>query len=448
MAPHETGRPRGAPPDGYSPGSQHPPRLDLNELLTQLVERARSVIGVQDRFAALLRASQVIVSDLEPSTALRRIVEVARKLGRARYAALTVLRPDGGLEQFLHVGCDDETVAAIGRLPEGKGLLGALGDEPQVIRLAHIRDDHRSVGFPTGHPPMDSLLIVPIRVRDEVYGNLYLTGCEDGEFTAEDEDVVSALAAAAATAIGNARLYAESNRREEWQRASTEITRQLLLSEGERPSLRVIAERLRDTAEADLVLVFLPAGGGQMRIEAAVGVGEDRLVGATHPLEGTLSGQAISTGRAAIIDDVQRESGNAAGLSAVAPFGPVMVIPLAGLRGPRGAIVATRLRSRRAFDKAELDMATTFANHAAAALELADASAAQHRMTLLEDRDRVARDLQDHAIQRLFGVGLAVQSVAAGLGDDQRAARLNRVVQDLDETIRQIRRSIFELPAP
>jgi GAF domain-containing protein len=192
------------------------PRLELDQLLTQLIDHAQDVVAARDRLRGLLRANRLIIGDLALPVVLRRIAEGARDLVQARYAALGVLGPDGGLEQFIHVGVDEETVARIGHLPEGKGLLGALIDEPHPIRLANLADDPRSVGFPEGHPPMNSFLGVPIRIRDEVYGNLYLTEREGGPFTAEDEELVAALAATAASAIDNARLYAEAGRRQRW----------------------------------------------------------------------------------------------------------------------------------------------------------------------------------------------------------------------------------------
>ncbi len=426
-------------------GSTDVPNLGLDELLSQLVDRAQDYIAAQERLRGLLRANRVIVGDLALPVVLRRIIEAARELVGARYAALGVLSSDGGLEQFIHVGLDDETVARIGRLPEGKGLLGALIDDPRPIRLETIADDHRSVGFPEHHPPMKSFLGVPIRIRNEVFGNLYFTEREGGQFTAEDEELVSALAATAATAIENARLYEESGRRQQWLQASTEITRQLLSTEGESP-LQVIARRLHEMAEADVVTVVLPTEDERsLMVEVATGERAAELTAVTYPLEGTLSGLAIHGGRPVLVGDVREEHGFTVHISDVMPIGPLMAIPLVGAQRARGALMVGRLHGRHRFNEADLEMATTFAQHAAVALELADARADQQRVVLLEDRDRIARDLHDHVIQRLFAAGLSVQSVASGLRDEQRVARLGRVVDDIDDTIRQIRTSIFEL---
>lgn len=430
------------------PGSLIAPRLELDDLLTQLVDRAHDVLAAQNRLRGLLRANRIIVGDLALPVVLRHIVEAACELVHAPYGALGVIAPGGGLEQFIHVGMDDATVARIGHLPDGKGLLGALIDDPRPIRLRNIRDDPRSVGFPPHHPPMASFLGVPIRVRGEVYGNLYLTGHDDAEVSAEDEELVTSLAATAGVAIENARLFDEARRRQDWLQASTEITRQLLSNEGEEP-LRVIARRLQQIADADAVNVVLPTADSQrLMVEVATGAGADQLTALSYPMDNTVSRLVLDTGRPVLIGDLASDQRHTVHLSEVVPVGPLMVLPLVGTQRVRGALVVGRLQGRPQFTDADLEMATTFANHAAVALELADARVDQERVTLLEDHDRIARNLHDHVIQRLFGAGLTVESVAAGMTTDRRATRLTQVVDDIDETIRQIRTSIFQLRGP
>ena len=424
------------------------PRLELDELLTQIIVRAEEVLATQGRLRGLLAANRTITADLTLPTVLRRIVEAGCQLVRARYGALGVLAQDGGLAEFVHVGLDERTVARIGHLPEGKGLLGALIDDPRTIRLRSIEDDPRSVGFPPHHPPMTSFLGVPVLVRGKVFGNLYLTERIDGgEFTADDEELVAALAATAGVAIENARLYEQSQRRQDWLQASAKITRQLLSAEGEEP-LQLIASEARQIADADVVTVVLPTESRErMMVEVAAGRAADELTGMSYPIEHTLTGLALSSGHPVLVGDPD-DSDYDSHLSEVLPVGPVMVLPLVGTVDTRGALVIARLRGRSRFDDADLDMATTFANHAAVALELADGRENQQRMILLEDRDRIARDLHDHVIQRLFAAGLAVESVAARPGSDETSLRLRRVVTELDETIRQIRTSIFQLRGP
>jgi signal transduction histidine kinase len=432
-------------PEPAEGGFEDGPRLELDQLLTQLVDRAQDVIAAQGRLRGLLVANRMIIADLDLPVVLRRIVEAACQLVHARYGALGVLDPVGGLQEFIHVGIDDETAERIGPLPAGKGLLGALIDDPRPIRLRAMSDDHRSTGFPPEHPPMTSFLGVPLRVRDEVFGNLYLAEAESGEFTAEDEDLVTALAATAGIAIENARMFEQARRRQDWLQASMRITRQLLSVQGEEP-LKLIARQARQIAEADLVTVVLPtANRKRLMVEVASGELADELTGFTYPVEESLAGVAFETGRPVLIGDATENTDFHVHMSEFLEVGPVMVVPLLGTERARGALFVARLHGRHRFDEADLDMATTFANHASAALELADARSHQQRVVLLEDRDRIARDLHDHVIQRLFAAGLSVQSVAAGLPGDGRAERLDRVVYDIDETIRQIRTTIFQL---
>ena len=204
------------------------PRSELDRALQEVVERAGEVMRTQGRLRALLRATQAVVEPIELPVVLERIVQAAVELVDAEYGALGVVAPEGGLEEFIHVGMAPEAVAAIGHLPEGRGVLGALIDDPRPIRLRHIGEDPRSVGFPAGHPPMDGFLGVPIRVRDEVFGNLYLSNPRATEFTAEDEQLVTALAATAGFAIANARLFDETRMRQLWTASSAQIASSLL----------------------------------------------------------------------------------------------------------------------------------------------------------------------------------------------------------------------------
>src|SRR4051794_37802979 len=263
MDPHSTG-----PVVPAFPGIA---RLELDELLVQLVERAQEVLGTQGRLRGLLAATQAITTDLSLPDMLRRIVEAARDLLNVKYVALGVLAREGGLAEFIHVGMTEETVAEItAGLPHGRGILGLLIDDPKPIRLADLAQHPTSYGFPEGHPPMRTFLGVPIRSRGEVFGNLYLTEKADGaEFTREDEELVTALAAAAGIAVENARLFTEARRREQWLEASARITGALLASpQTDAPaSLSLIARSAREVAEADRALLFLPAGDNDLLIE-------------------------------------------------------------------------------------------------------------------------------------------------------------------------------------
>ncbi|MCX6394904.1 MAG: GAF domain-containing protein [Propionibacteriales bacterium] len=421
------------------------PALELDELLSQLIDRATDVRSAHERMRGLLKANLSIIGNLALEVVLRSIVEAACELLEARYGALGVLSPDGhGLEQFIHVGIDAESVARIGDLPQGKGVLGALIEDPVPIRLHELSEDLRSVGFPDNHPPMHTFLGVPITIRGEVFGNLYLTERISGDFSAEDVELASALAATAAVVIDNARLFEDARRRQEWLSASAEVSVAIATATGDEP-LRTVAERVHRLARADVVTVVLPESGHErLEVAVAVGLDSDRLTGSSYSLAGTLTEQVLDTGKPSMVAGLEPDDGSV-NLRHTLPVGPVMVLPLAGPDGVRGALVVGRLTPGRPFSESELEMATTFANQAALALELAESRERQERMQLFEERDRIARDLHDHVIQQLFAAGLTLQGISMGLGDPVEAARISAVVDSLDQAIQQIRNSIFEL---
>jgi signal transduction histidine kinase len=417
------------------------PRLELDQLLAQLVERAQEVLSTQSRLRGLLHANQMIVGDLALPAVLRQIADAARDLAGARYAALGVIGPDGGLVEFVHTGMPADAVATIGHLPQGKGLLGALIEDPRPIRLDHITDDHRSSGFPAGHPPMDSFLGVPIRIRDEVFGNLYLAQSHRGAFTAEDEELVKALAATAAAAIDNARLYQVAQTRQRWLQASAAITPQLLDLDCPDP-LRTIATTAGRVADAGIVLVIVPAEDGTaMRVQTAEGDHAADLLGLTVPTQGSLSGQVLATGTPLRTTDLPA----ACALPTTLDTGPVLLVPLRGNDQTHGVLAMTRPRAHTPFTDNDLDMAAGFTAQAAVALELAAARAEQQRTAMHHERDRIAADLHDHVIQRLFAIGLTLQSTATTGIPGPAADRIASAVRDLDTTISQIRSAIFTL---
>ena len=434
----------GALQDGEpGPGDLSMPLAET--LMAELVKHAADILTVQARLRALLRANRTIVAELSLAAVLHRIVEAARDVSGAKYAALGVIGPDGLLEQFIHVGMDKATVDAIGHLPEGRGLLGAVIEHPEPIIVSEISEDPRSSGFPAHHPAMHGFLGVPIRLRDQVYGNLYLTEPASGSFSDEDAELVSALAATASVAIENARLYEESRRRQEWLRASMEVQRAILGSnENSQEILQRIAASALRLANADVVsIVRSSSRPDQLEVAVAVGIGEEKLQGLHYPTAGSLAWEAMTAGHGMIghTSDLDQF----VHLSSVVPVGPLMTSPLIGEGAPRGAIVVGRRPDGQPFTRTDLDVAESFANQAALALELSDGRADQQRLTLLEDRDRIARDLHDHVIQRLFATGLSIQAAASMVANSEVNARLQRSVDDLDETIKQIRTSIFQL---
>lgn len=400
----------------------------------------------EDRVQRLVELNRAIVAELSLAAVLRRVVDAARTIGRAQYGALGVLAPDGRLEQFLHVGMDSDTVSAIGELPSGRGVLGALISDPRPIRLPSIGKDRRSSGFPAAHPPMSSFLGVPIQSRGEIYGNLYLTNRLDAaEFTAEDEDLVQAVAATAGVAIENARLYEESRRQQEWLRASADISRDLLQGATTATDIVTrIADVVRRLAAADVVTVVFPAAtAAELTVQIARGHQAHQLLGYTYPFEGSLAGQAMTSGHALLL--APDHGGYFVHLQSAFDVGPVMACPLVGEAGVRAAVMVGRREGSAAFTPADLRMAEAFANHAAIALELSDRREKQRHLEVLEDRHRIARDLHDHVIQRLFATGLSVQAAAMRSSDPDMTEKLQTAVEDMDDTIRQIRTSIFGL---
>ena len=396
-------------------------------------------LATQGRLRALLRANEAIIGHLDLPVVLERIVGVAVNLVGAQYGALGVLSPDGGLEQLINVGMTPQQVKRIGNLPQGHGLLGALIDDPHPIRLSRLAEDPRSVGFPPHHPSMASFLGVPIRVRDEVYGNLYLSNQSSGEFSEDDEQLVVALAATAGIAIENARLFAETLRRQAWAAASAEITA-ALVSTDEGNSLNILTARMLTLADADVVWVLQPTtDAGQMIVTTARGIDEEHIEGTTMDAGGSIVGSVIEAGQPRQVDDgagLQSLPGNRQHL------GAVMAVPLAA--PGRGVLLVARLAGRPRFARGDLEMAANFAGQASVAMEISAARAARQKVALLEDRGRIARDLHDHVIQQLFATGLELQNIA-GQTQGDIAERISASVTSLDGSISQIRTVIFAL---
>jgi signal transduction histidine kinase len=419
------------------------PRGNLDAALDELVLQARTVLETQSRLRALLRANQAVVSQLELPVVLRRIAQSAVELVGAEYGALGVISPVGGLEEFIHVGMPDAVADSIGHLPEGHGLLGALIDDPQAIRLPHLAADPRSAGFPAHHPPMESFLGVPIRVRDEVFGNLYLTNGESGEFSAEDEQLVQSLAASAGFAIANARLYSETERRRAWAAASAEVTA-AMLSANHEDAIEILVDRVLELSGSDIVAIVTDAGA-DLRVSIAVGLDAAALSGMHVAKADSVSGSVLEAGQPLLLDN---GFGDLAPLTNGRRLGPVMAVPLFAGGVPDGVLIVGRLRDRVRFTRSDLEMAADFAGQASVALELLRAKALQQSVLLAEDRSRIARDLHDHVIQQLFGSGLELQSVASSLASPALTERLMETVGHLDDAIAQIRTVIFALTPP
>ncbi len=430
--------------DGHSIDFPDESRGELDLALDNLVARARDVLKIQGRLRSLLRANQAIVEQLDLPVVLERIVASAVELVGAKYGALGVVAVDGSLEQFINVGMTPDQIVAIGHLPEGHGLLGALIEDPHPIRLDRISDDERSTGFPTGHPPMGAFLGVPVRVRNEVYGNLYLSKEDTESFSSEDEQLVVALAATAGVAIENARLYAETQRRQAWSAASAEFTANLLAPENS-DAIAILAGRILELSDADIAWVLLPGDNpAELVIAIARGEDESNMQGSSITEVDSLAASIIRGGIPRRVDD-----GIDLGftLSDGRSLGSSMAVPLMTDGLAEGVLLIARLHGGLPFAVADLEMAADFAGQASVAMELEAARADRQRMVVLEDRGRIARDLHDHVIQQLFGTGLELQSIAGGLPMGPVSDRIIQAVANLDGTISQIRTIIFALSA-
>ncbi len=423
------------------------PSLRLDELLDELQVRLQAVLSTRDRVYSLLEAVVAVGSNLELEVLLRRTVETAVTLVDARYGAMGVIGQDGKIAEFIPVGLSEEEITRISYWPEGKGVLGRLITDPRPLRIANLADHPDASGFPEGHPPMHSFLGVPIRVRGEVYGNLYLTDKEGGgQFEAEDEAVVVALAAAAGVAIENARLYEEARRQQRWLGATAEVTRQLLSGAEESTALALITERALDMTGADLVIVSLPLGHGErLRIEYAAGEGAPDVLGLVLPAEDSIFGPVLATGEFVSLADFNADDWIAEPAKSRLRLGPTVVVPLSTPGRLRGVLAAGRRPGSMPLSRAAGEMLATFAAQAAIALQLAEHRMQAERMAVFEDRDRIARDLHDLVIQRLYATGMSLQGASAQIEAVEVAERVGNAVDALDDTIKEIRSAIFAL---
>ena len=427
------------------------PADDVDDLLQKVLGRVGDVMDARDRLQGLLDAVVSLAGDLSLGSVLQRIVTTASELVGAQYAALGVLQTtdptaERRLREFVTHGLTDEQRAAIGDLPRGHGLLGVIIDHPEPVRLHDIGADRRSHGFPEHHPPMRSFLGVPVRIRDTVFGNLYLTEKRDGvAFTSEDEQVAVALAAAAGVVIENARLYDEAAGRQRWLEAAAEITTALLGDVGRDEVLQLVADRAREVSGAALSTVaILDPESGSLVLEVVSGQVDAGHVGTILPVGRGVAAAVMAGGEQVVVDDlgaVEREPpldredlARVMGVPLCADGGLMGVLTLAWARV--GGHVATPLDTR---------LPASFAEQAALALQVASARQDRALLAVYEDRDRIGRDLHDLVIQRLFAIGLTLENASRLAVRPEVESRISTAVDDIDLTIREIRRTIFEL---
>ncbi|MFD7844899.1 GAF domain-containing sensor histidine kinase [Nocardia sp. NPDC059764] len=439
------------PPDGSYSVRETLSQLRLRELLVEVKDRVELIIDARDRMDGLVEAMLAVTSGLDLDQTLRTIVHTAISLVNARYGALGVRGQDqhgqNPLEQFIYEGIDEATRAEIGELPEGRGVLGLLITQPKTIRLDNIADHPSSVGFPANHPAMRTFLGVPVRIRDEVFGNLYLTEKAGGQpFTEDDEVIVQALAAAAGTAIDNARLYQSSRTRQAWIEATRDVATEFLAGTAPQEVLAHVVAHTRTLT--DSVWAFLavddepdrdPGDVEDLRISQCSGPD-----GKTHSgfvrTAGTAVGQAFRQGLPQSLD-----RSDDLGLDIALDAGPAMVLPLNTQDSTFGVLVMVRPAGAAPFSDELQGLAAAFTDQAALAIQLSEAQQRMRELDVLTDRDRIARDLHDHVIQRLFAAGLSLQGTVARARSAEIRERISDVINDLQDVVQEIRTSIFDL---
>ena len=397
------------------------------------------------RAERLLETGLALASELSLPALLQRIVEIAVELSGARYGALGVLAADSvHLSDFITAGLTSAERNAIGLLPTGKGILGALITTPEPLRLADISRDPRSVGFPPHHPPMGSFLGAPIRAHGRVFGNIYLTDKQGADaFTEDDEASLLILATQAGVAIANAQLYEEVRVRERWLDSVREVTTTLLAGDPGRDVLQLVAHHARDLADADMATISVPEEDG-LRILVADGAGQAEFLNLEVPLAGSLSADVIRTGMTMMLDDASG-SGLIQPMVRLAGVGPMILVPLALRTGGHGVLAMGRHAGRSAFVARDVPILESFAEQACLALEYARAQSELARLTMIEDHERIARDLHDGVIQSLFAVGIGLQGTAGLLSDPRLADRIQQYVAEIDRVIGDVRSYIFGL---
>ena len=425
----------------------------LQGLLREFVSRAEELMRLQEHMNGLLSAVVSIAEDLALQSVLERVVESARALVGARYGALGVIADGQTLSHFVTAGTDEETAQLLRELTSGEGALGDLLHSPRPVRLHDLRELPVSTAFPADDPPLHTLLEVPIRVRDAVFGNLYLTEKEDGEdFSVEDEELATAFAAAAGVAIQNARLYDDSRRRQRWLEASMEASTTLIAPGGAvsgadvtveldaSADLDLVAERALHASDSVLAVIARP-GDDHLEVRTAVGA-LALLAGEDIPFSTALQ-QVDEQGKPVIISDAEEVFGP----EGAEKLGEILAVPLGHSGMGNRLLILARGEGTGPYPPSDLDSSAVFGSHVGLALDLNRANRQREHALLSVDRDRIAQDLHDLVIQRLFAAGLSVQNLRRFTTDPTAEARITKVTEELDETIRELRNTIYSLRA-
>jgi two-component system, NarL family, sensor histidine kinase DevS len=405
------------------------------------------VSDTQDRKDMLLEAGLALASELSLPVVLQRIVDLAAQVTDARYGALGVIGEGGELEEFVTTGLSAKQRNAIGPLPRGRGILGLLIRHPQPIRITNIADHAKSVGFPAHHPPMRSFLGAPVRAMGRVFGNIYLTDKRSAKtFSQDDEESVVILATQAGVAIANATLYEETRMRERWLVALRDITSAILAGSDADSLLAGIAEHARDLAGADSATILTTSSTpGRLVVAAAVGAQAAQVRGQAVPATKSISGEVMETGTPFVTDDASAHRTAYQPIIRRGRVGPAIFVALRVRGRATGTLMVANLKGGGRFDPGTVRLVETFADQASVAMEYVRAQADVRRLGLLEDRERIARELHDGVIQSLFAVGMGLQGTALITGSPEQSARIESAVGELDKVIRDLRNYIFGL---
>jgi signal transduction histidine kinase len=396
---------------------------------------------------ALLEAGLTLASELSLPMVLQRIVDLAAEVTDARYGALGVLGPNDELVDFITTGISAKERRAIGAQPRGRGVLGLLVREPRLVRLKDIGSHPSSVGFPANHPPMHSFLGAPVRALGNVYGNIYLAEKRGArEFGPEDERSLKVLATQAGVAIANASLYQKTLQRERWLEAQHEITTDILEGADAGAILTSVAEHARDLAGAQAATILTTTSTrGQLVVAAAVGAYADQVLGQAVPAAKSISGGVMETGHPLHTDDAASHVRGYQPIIRLGHVGPAIFVPLRVGGRATGTLMVANTKGGRRFDQSTISLVETFAAQASVAIGYGRAQADVRRLELMDERERIAKDLHDGIIQSLFAVGMGLQGTALMAGSPETAARIDSAVGELDRVIRDLRNYIFGL---